>query len=205
MHLGQSANVLKTGVVLVAACLLTSACGTNTRPRTVTEDEGWIRCHPSGSGEGWDCVKGTDFRAGYQSPGQIADNEDETGTSVMTAASSNQPALTSPTPNQPYSPPDDTQNPEEASVEPNEVLEEERIARYRIQLAAFQTQARRDAYIKSLSIDRSALTLSRSQRAGQTWWLVSYGNYQEYADALEAQTELAQGYGLTDTWIRPLE
>lgn len=78
-------------------------------------------------------------------------------------------------------------------------------ANYSVQIAAFTDRGRRDTYILESPVDRADLILSQGLRSGKTWWLVLYGSYHDYAEALEAQSHLAENYGLTETWIKPLD
>jgi septal ring-binding cell division protein DamX len=204
MHLRQYENALNAGTALFVVCLLIGGCATNNNIQATSEHESWIRCESSVSGDSWNCSKGesSGSDSNESEPERpLRDREERRKTSPV--SSEGTPGAGT------FSPVQETENstniPEvPAGTDSTSRNDADGQARYSIQLAAFLSRERRDSSLPNIELGQVELQLSQSQSSGRTWWLVLYGSYREYAEALEAQAELVQSHGLTGTWIKPL-
>lgn len=78
-------------------------------------------------------------------------------------------------------------------------------ANYRLQLAAFKSDERRQTFIQDKGLSDLELIYQQEDRNGETWWTLLYGHFEDVESAKQTQNELELKYGLGDTWIRPLE
>ena len=190
MNTGQCAGLLKILAILFPVCLLT-ACASNSSPFT-SENNQWFSCRTSSSDNGWDC-----HQRDLVEPDKIQTSEK----SAQPASGQDQVASLVSKEQEPDHSPVQTA----LTSENNKAPLPSGNVHYSLQLAAFTVEERRDRYLLEMPIARADLILSQDQGAGQTWWLVLYGNYQEYSEALKVQEYLADNFGILDTWVKPLD
>lgn len=202
MNTGQCERELKTLVALLITCLLVSACTSNSSP-SVSGNNQWFGCRTSSVGEGWECHEGE-----LVEPDRIQNPEGNPEPAPEEQAPDPQSVI----------PLSEEQELQQFHVQT--VLEAEQdqtfmssgslegdgntSANYSVQLAAFTDRDRRDTYLLESPIARTDLILAQDLRSGQTWWLVFYGNYQTYSEAVRAKEQLIEHFGMTNAWIKPL-
>ncbi|MEQ8954192.1 MAG: SPOR domain-containing protein [Pseudomonadales bacterium] len=202
MNTGQCERELKTLVALLIACLFVPACASNSSP-SVPGNNQWFGCRTSSAGEGWECHEGE-----LVEPDRIQEPEENPGPAPEEEGPDPQSAI-------PVSEEQELQQ-----FHAQTVLEAEQdqafmssgslegdgsaAAKYSVQLAAFTDRDRRDTYLLESPIARTDLILAQDLRSGQTWWLVLYGNYQTYSEAVRAKGHLIEHFGMTNAWIKPL-
>ncbi len=189
MYKCQLSDVLKALIALLFVSLV--ACSSNSGQAPASTGQ-WFTCQAADSRSGWSC------REGYF----------EDSASVSVPASEHAPELSRSTDSisesEQVEPVVKTALTDVTASSEGEITDAGLGVNYSIQLAAFSTEERRENYLQQTPIARSELILERGQRDGQSWWLVLYGRYQNYQEALEAQRYLVSTYDVSNTWIKPV-
>lgn len=216
MNKCQLSSVLKALARLLLVPLLIVgliACSSNSGRAPASTGQ-WYSCQAAETRSGWNCREGYSGDSVPTKPSATMSATDSSAESASASTvshvsvsandqESGQPKIHEPEPKQVQTDLK-TVKPTTVELSDGQIDEDEKVANYSIQLAAFTTEERRNSYLEQIPIARLELILESGQRDGQIWWLVLYGQYQNYQQALEAQEYLVGTYGMTNTWIKPL-
>ena len=192
------------------------ACSSNSE-RSPASTGQWFSCQAAESRGGWNCREGyigdsTSAPVPAQASTSAIESNAESSSSSAESQTSSASTLGQDSMQSPIQKPELEQAQAVAGMAVSEVQElsvgqdtgKDLGINYSVQLAAFTTEERRESFLAQIPVARSELILEKAQRDGKSWWLVLYGGYQNYQQALEGQEYLFGTYGVSNTWIKPL-
>jgi len=197
----SSRSLFYVGLVIVLV-LIISSCSTVSKQEKQTieskKSKQWYECTSDRDGSGWDCGSDSAQKTEYS---EVINNQPKIS-STSNVEFQEKETIDKNTGKAEVGSLESTEisNPEAEPIFVKDKLQNI----YTIQIGALAGETKRDNFVQENNLQDVALDFYESIKDGRTWWVLTYGEFSTINEANQASTELAQKYGLVNTWIRPL-
>ena len=185
-----------------------NSSGVSEKSANENKPKQWYVCKSGSDGKHWDCGSGLDEHKGRESASGAA-LEPENPPEKTYGARATESDIGKEVETIENQSGEGQENAEQGEEVPQAKTQgsagrDERQAVYTVQIGAFAGEAKRDLFIEENGLQNLPLAFYESVKDGRTWWVLTHGKFVGANEAREASAKLARDFGLSDTWVRPL-